>query len=95
LKVLETSQFADWVVGLRDIRAKAKVVSRIRQATIGNLGDVAPVGGGISEMRIHHGPGYRVYFLTQGKKAILLLLGGTKRSQKRDVTRARKLAEEY
>jgi len=46
-------------------------------------------------MRIHHGPGYRVYFLTQGKKAILLLLGGTKRSQKRDVTRARKLAEEY
>ncbi|MBC8292678.1 MAG: type II toxin-antitoxin system RelE/ParE family toxin, partial [Proteobacteria bacterium] len=69
--------------------------SRIRQATIGNLGDVAPVGGGISEMRIHHGPGYRVYFLTQGKKAILLLLGGTKRSQKRDVTRARKLAEEY
>ena len=78
---------------MKDPKGKARIVARIRAAELGNLGDVKPVGEGISEMRIFFGPGYRVYFTQKGKLLILLLVGGDKSSQKRDVKRAKALAD--
>ena len=92
--VLRSIEFDEWLIGLKDYKAKARVLARIRSAEHGNLGDVRPVGEGISEMRIHYGPGYRVYFLQQGKLLILLLTGGDKSSQKRDIRKAILLAQE-
>lgn len=74
-------------------KAKARVLARIRSAEYGNLGDVQPIGEGISEMRIHYGPGYRVYFMQKGKRLILLLIGGDKSSQTRDIKKAKLLAQ--
>lgn len=73
---------------LKDARGKARIVERIRSAERGNLGDCEPVGNGVSEMRVHFGPGYRVYFTRMGQVVYVLLCGGTKRSQKRDIARA-------
>jgi len=91
--VLRSIEFDEWLTGLKDFKAKARVLARIRSAEHGNLGDVRPVGEGISEMRIHYGPGYRVYFMQQGKLLILLLTGGDKSSQKRDIRKAILLAQ--
>jgi len=74
-------------------RAKAKIAVRIQRMTNSNFGDVAPVGGGVSELRIHYGPGYRVYFARRGRKLIILLCGGNKSSQRRDISLARKMEE--
>ena len=90
--VLRSNEFDEWLAGLNDFKAKARVLARIRSAEHGNLGDVRPLGEGISEMRIHYGPGYRVYFVQQGKLLILLLIGGDKSSQKRDIKKAKVLA---
>jgi putative addiction module killer protein len=90
--VLRSNEFDEWLAGLNDFKAKARVLARIRSAEHGNLGDVRPLGEGISEMRIHYGPGYRVYFVQQGKLLILLLIGGDKSSQKRDIKKAKLLA---
>jgi putative addiction module killer protein len=89
-----TDEFSAWLRGLRDILAKAKILARIDRLTLGNPGDVAPVGNGVSEMRIHYGPGYRVYFVQRGKDVIVLLCGGDKRSQDSDIAAAKKLAAE-
>lgn len=80
-----TDVFDKWFSGLRDIRAKARIAARIRRAELGNLGDCVPVGKGISEMRIHYGPGYRIYFLQHGQELIVLLAGGDKRTQTKDI----------
>lgn len=90
--VLRTEEFDRWLSRMRDAKGKARIVARIRSAELGNLGDTAPVGNSISEMRIHFGPGYRVYFKIKGKALILLLLGGSKASQKRDIRKAKELA---
>ena len=82
------------VMRWRDPIAKARVITRIRSAEAGNLGDCSPVGDGISEMRIHVGPGYRVYFVQRGQTIIVLLCGGDKSTQSRDITRAIELAQE-
>lgn len=87
--VLRSKEFDEWLTALKDAKGKA----RIRSAEHGNLGDVQPVGGDISEMRIHFGPGYRVYFTQRGKLLILLLVGGDKSSQKRDIKKAKSLAD--
>lgn len=92
--VLRTSEFGQWLSDLRDAKGKARIAARIRSAEFGNLGDVEPVGEGVSEMRIHHGPGYRVYFTLRGRELIILLIGGDKSSQKRDIKRAKTLAAE-
>jgi putative addiction module killer protein len=92
--VQQTEEFADWLRGLRDARAKARIAERIERAAAGHVGDVAPVGDGVSEMRIHHGPGYRVYFLQRGRTLIVLLCGGNKSSQRRDIERAKAMAKE-
>ena len=83
-----TEPFRDWLDDLTDLRARAQVIRRIDRAQAGNLGDVAPVGEGVSEMRIHYGPGYRLYFVRRGREIIILLSGGDKSSQTRDIKTA-------
>jgi putative addiction module killer protein len=90
--VRQTREFARWFAGLRDRRARARVQVRIDRLAIGNPGDVKPVGGGISEMRIDYGPGYRIYFIERGTAVIVLLAGGDKRTQQRDIAMAIALA---
>jgi putative addiction module killer protein len=94
ITVVQTEQFSGWLLGLKDGRARARIVDRIERAAGGNLGDVGPVGEGVSEMRIHYGPGYRVYLALRGKALIVLLCGGDKGSQKRDIRQARQIAKE-
>ena len=83
-----TEEFDEWLAALMDLRARAMIVARIRSAEFGNLGDVKPVGVGVSEMRIHYGPGYRVYFKRTGRAVLLLLCAGNKSSQQKDIVRA-------
>ena len=92
MQVRKTEAFAKWIDGLRDIRGRARILVRIERLALGHLGDVAPVGEGVSELRIHYGPGYRVYFKQQGRELIILLAGGDKRSQARDIKNAITLA---
>jgi putative addiction module killer protein len=92
--VKRTEEFSNWLRYLRDLRARAKIVSRIDRLTLGNPGDVAGVGEGINEMRIHYGPGYRVYFVQRGEDVVVLLCGGDKDSQEKDIASAKKLASE-
>jgi putative addiction module killer protein len=94
LEIRETEIFSAWLQALRDTRAKAKIAARARRLAFGNPGDVRPVGEGVSELRIDYGPGYRVYFVQRGKVLIILLCGGDKSSQEKDIKLARKLARE-
>ncbi len=88
---LRTTEFDTWLKALRDPIAKARVIVRIRSAEAGNLGDCAPVGDGISEMRIHVGPGYRLYYCRRGEITYLLLCAGDKTSQQKDIRIAKAL----
>ncbi len=90
--ILRSQEFDKWLSGLKDAKGKARIVARIRSAEHGNLGDVRPVGQGIHELRIHFGPGYRVYFVQRERLLILLLIGGSKSSQERDIKKAKALA---
>jgi putative addiction module killer protein len=93
MKVIRlTVGFRDWMRGLRDGAAKARIASRLERLADGNPGDVKPLGGGLSELRISHGPGYRVHFVTRGRVVIVILCGGDKGSQQRDIQRAREIA---
>ena len=83
-----TDAFDAWLAGLKDRKGKARILARIRSAEAGNLGDCEPVGEGVSEMRVHYGPSYRVYFTRVGSVVYLLLSGGDKGSQRRDIRRA-------
>jgi putative addiction module killer protein len=93
IEIRKTEHFAKWLDNLRDIQAKARVLIRIERLASGNAGDVKPVGEGISEMRINYGPGYRVYFIQRGSELIILLAGGDKSSQSRDIKSAIRLAQ--
>ena len=92
VEIRKTNQFASWIDKLRDVQAKARVLVRIQRLVDGNPGDVKPIGKGLSEMRINYGPGYRMYFMKHGKEIIILLIGGTKGSQQKDIQTAQKLA---
>jgi putative addiction module killer protein len=95
IEVRQTAVFAKWLSGLRDRVARARIAVRIDRMALGNPGDVKPVGAGVSEMRIDHGPGYRVYFARRGKVVVLLLSGGNKKSQARDIAAAKAMAAKW
>ncbi len=92
IEIRKTPTFAKWIDGLRDIRARARVLARIERLAGGNAGDVKPIGEGVSELRINYGPGYRVYFWKRGRSLVILLAGGDKRTQSRDINTALRLA---
>jgi putative addiction module killer protein len=89
-----TEEFQRWLDALSDRRAQVRIVARLRMAEGGNLGDWASVGGEVSEMRVHFGPGYRLYFTRRGGVLIILLVGGDKSTQSRDIKRAQRIATE-
>lgn len=92
IEIRKTAHFSQWLDALRDIQARARVQARIERLAGGNPGDVASVGEGVSELRIHYGPGYRVYFKQRGGEVILLLAGGDKSTQAKDIKIALRLA---
>ncbi len=92
--VRKTAIFLNWIASLRDSRAIARIAVRIDRLSLGNPGDVRPVGDGVSEMRIDYGPGYRVYFVRRGAEIVVLLCGGDKSSQSADIAHAKRLAQE-
>lgn len=92
--LIATPEFEQWLGKLRDEKGKARILSRLDSAALGNFGDCQSVGQGVSEMRIHFGPGYRVYFTRRGTFVYVLLIGGDKATQKRDIKRALNLAQE-
>lgn len=94
-EVIRTDVFDDWLKGLRDLKGRARVDMRIRRLAEGNPGDVRPIGKGVSELRIDTGPGYRVYYATKGDEIILLLAGGDKSTQTRDIEKALALWEDW
>ena len=93
IEVRKTEVCAKWLDTLNDIRAKARILVRIERLAAGNPGDVKPVGGGVSELRIDYGPGYRVYYKKHGRQVVILLAGGDKRTQAKDIKSAMRLAQ--
>ena len=92
--VLQTEEFVAWLDALKDKRAQIRIAARLRLAEAGNLGDWQAIEGEISELRVHYGPGYRLYFVRRGRVIVVMLNAGDKSSQKRDIRRALKLADE-
>ena len=92
IEIRQTEAYARWFGRLRDRQARVRIDNRIRRLSLGNPGDVTPVGEGVSELRIDYGPGYRVYYVTRGPTLVVLLVGGDKDSQQRDIQRALELA---
>jgi putative addiction module killer protein len=92
IEVRQTTIYSEWFDGLRDRQAKVRIDLRIRRLSLGNPGDVKPIGDGISELRIDHGPGYRVYYVQRVNEFVVLLAGGDKSSQDRDIRQAKVLA---
>ena len=92
IEIRKTVVFAAWLDGLRDISARARILVRIERLAMGNPGDAKPVGEGVSELRVDYGPGYRVYFTRCGRKVVILLAGGDKRTQVGDIKTALRLA---
>ena len=92
IEIRQTEAYAGWFDSLRDRRARVRIDMRIRRLSLGNPGDVRPIGSGVSELRIDYGPGYRVYFVQRGPTLIILLAGRDKRTQERDIKKALELA---
>jgi putative addiction module killer protein len=94
MQIVQCDVFTAWLENVKDERAAARIVTRIRRMEIGNPGDVRSVGEGVSEIRIDYGPGYRVYFARRGRTLVILLCGGDKKSQRKDIALARRMAKE-
>jgi putative addiction module killer protein len=94
LEVRQTNMYSEWFEALRDRTAKTRIDIRVRRLSLGNAGDVKPVGEGVSELRVDHGPGYRVYFVQMADVYIVLLAGGDKSTQEKDIRKAKALARE-
>ena len=92
VEIRKTEHFAKWIDDLRDVRARARILARIERLALGLVGDAKPVAEGVSELRIDYGPGYRVYFRKRGSSLVVLLAGGDKRTQTRDIQTALRLA---
>jgi putative addiction module killer protein len=95
MELIRSGEFDQWLRQLRDRRAVARIAARLDRLAVGNPGDVKALGGGLSELRIDYGPGYRVYFLQRGLIVVVLLCGGDKSTQDKDIQRAKKIAEEW
>jgi putative addiction module killer protein len=95
IEIRQTERFVRWFGSLRDSQARMRIQARIRRLTLGNFGDVKPVGEGVSELRIDYGPGYRVYFIQRGDALVVLLAGGDKGTQDRDIAIARVMARKF
>jgi putative addiction module killer protein len=95
IEVRQTGVFSDWLRKLRDGKARSRILIRIRLLSLGNFGDIKPVGNGVNELRIDYGPGYRVYLQQRGSVLVLLLAGGSKKTQPADIAKAKKLAKEW
>mgnify|MGYP001461217922 CR=1 FL=1 len=95
MRILQTDAFRKWWTGLRDERARGVITARIDRLGYGHEGDVKSVGDGVSELRIHHGPGYRVYFQRRGDVLVVLLCGGDKSTQQADIRKAKRLASDW
>lgn len=95
IEVRQTDLFASWLRKIRDEQARVRVQIRIRRLTLGNFGDVKPVCEGVSELRIDYGPGYRVYLQRRGNQLVILLAGGSKKTQQADIAKAKALAKEW
>lgn len=93
-EVRQTPDFAEWLGKLRDREARARILVRVRRVSLGNIGDAKSVGGGVFELRLTYGPGYRVYFARKGDAVVILLCGGDKSTQARDIERARAMAND-
>ncbi|MBL8575925.1 MAG: type II toxin-antitoxin system RelE/ParE family toxin [Mesorhizobium sp.] len=94
IEVRKTAAFLSWVSGLRDFGARARIAARLDRLSLGNFGDAKSVGDGVSELRIDYGPGYRLYFTKRGPTVVILLCGGDKSSQRKDIAKAKELAKE-
>lgn len=94
-QIIQSETFQGWLTGLKDRQAVARIHARLDRAAGGNLGDVKPVRDGVAEMRIDHGPGYRLYFIRRGRLVIVLLAGGDKSTQDADIDRAIKIAQDW
>ena len=94
MDILRTSDFTKWLHGLRDRQARMVILARIDRLSLGHVGDVRPVGQGVSEMRVHQGPGYRIYFVQRGAECIILLAGGDKSTQRDDIQKAIRMAKQ-
>jgi putative addiction module killer protein len=92
IEIRQTEVYAQWFDSMRDRQARVRIDARIRRLSLGNPGDVTPVGEGVSELRIDYGPGYRVYFVQHGQALVVLLIGGDKRTQDRDIRTALEMA---
>ena len=94
IEIRQTDEYLRWFEKLRDRQARARILARVRRLSLGNPGDVEPIGEGVSELRIDYGPGYRIYFKQFGNVIAVLLAGGDKRTQKRDIEKAKTLARD-
>lgn len=94
-RLLQTDEFSEWIIGLKDGKARNIILARLRRAAVDDFGDCGSIGEGASEMRIHYGPGYRVYFFRDGEQFYIILGGGTKRGQSRDIKRALAMKQEW
>lgn len=92
VELIKSATFDQWLAGLRDASGVARIQARLDRMAVGNPGDVRPVGGGVSEMRVDYGPGYRVYFLQRGRLVVVLLAGGDKATQTQDIKEAKRIA---
>ncbi|WGL95851.1 type II toxin-antitoxin system RelE/ParE family toxin [Arsenophonus nasoniae] len=95
IEIRQTEEVKKWLKGLKDKIAKAKILTRIERMKEGNYGDVEPIGDGYSELKIHQGKGYRVYFATRNNEIILLLCGGDKATQQADIKKAKQIAKQW
>ena len=93
LLIRKTNVYAEWIDNLRDLKGRARILVRVERLASGNPGDVKAISGGVSELRVHFGPGYRVYFTQRGHDIVILLAGGDKRTQTRDIQTALQLAK--
>lgn len=95
LEIVQSATFANWLANLKDYQARMRIHARLDRVAMGNFGDVQPIGNGLSELRIHHGPGYRLYCMQRGMQVVVMLCGGDKSSQARDIEQAKRIAQEW